>query len=83
MRIPDEVRSKRLLTEANPIKNAVVSSADPSMMLLVKVWDEFIEPSKAPTGTCPICLNNILTNFRQMYDELVGLEVEYRQLNQI
>lgn len=81
-KIPDEVRSKRLLTNADPIQNATVSISDDNMMMLVRIWDEFIEPNKE-TGTCPICLNNILTNFRQMHETLVQLEEDYQKLNLI
>lgn len=80
--IPDEVRSERLLTDANPIHNATVSLADPNMAILVKVWETFIEPEKE-VGTCPICLNNILTNFKQMHETLIELERDYQKLKLI
>jgi hypothetical protein len=80
--IPDDVRSKRLLTESNPIHNATASLSDPNMVILVKVWETFIEPQKE-VGTCPICLNNILTNFRQMHETLIELEQDYQKLKLI
>lgn len=81
-KIPDDIRSLRLLNESDPIHSAKISLEDEHMKLLVKVWDTFIEPHKE-TGTCPICLNNIKTNFIQMYDTLVDLENDYKKLKMI
>jgi len=81
-KIPDDVRSQRLLTKADPIHNATPSMSDPHMALLVKVWETFIEPDKE-IGTCPICLGNIKTNFVQMYDFLVDLEESNQMLDMI
>ncbi|RYZ61591.1 MAG: hypothetical protein EOP09_19765 [Proteobacteria bacterium] len=80
--IPDEVRSKRLLTSESPILNAELSLSNANMALLVDVWKAFVEPNKEIT-TCPICLDNIRTNFRIMLPLLIELEEEYLKLDMI
>lgn len=81
-RIPDKVRSLRLITEADPISNALQSSADYNMMLLAEIWYEFIEPHKEKSY-CPVCLGNILNNFKNMRDVLIELEKEYQTINSL
>lgn len=81
-RIPDEVRSKLLLTDADIIYKAVAHKDDPDMRLLLRIWYEFIEPNKEHTD-CPICIGNILTNYRQMKSSLVELEIEYQKLQSL
>jgi hypothetical protein len=78
-KIPDEVRSLRILTENNPIFNATNSINSHHMILLTDVWYTFIEPNKE-RSTCPICLENILTNFIQMQEILIELEQDYQKL---
>lgn len=79
-KIPDEVRSLLLLSKKEPILHATNTLNDPNMRVLADVWYEYIEPEKE-RGTCPICLENIRTNFRQMHSTLVQLEEEYQKLN--
>jgi hypothetical protein len=81
-KIPDEVRSLRVLTVANPIHNATNSLNDPHMKLLTDVWYTFIEPN-TERSTCPICLDNIRTNFRQMQEVLIELEEDYQKLEML
>ena len=81
--IPDDVRSQRLMVDPCPIFHATVSMSDTHMALLVKIWSTFIEPMKQIDTGCPICLENIRTNFRQMYETLVELEEEYQQLDML
>jgi hypothetical protein len=79
-RIPAEVRSQRLLTEADPIMNANAVSTDPQMILLAEIWYSYIEPY-ADRSYCPVCLNNILRNMRAMRPELQQLESVSQTLN--
>ena len=65
MQIPDSIRSERLLTEADPIKNAKANSMDENMILLSKVWFTYIEPHKEASN-CALCLNNVLSSFRNL-----------------
>lgn len=81
-KIPDEVRSLRILTPENPIFNATNSLINPHMKLLADVWYTFIEPNK-DRSTCPICLENILTNFGQMQETLIELEEDYQKLKML
>lgn len=79
MQIPDRIRSERLLTADDPIANAKANELDPRMMLLSKIWFEYIEPNKTPSN-CPLCLNNILSSFRNLKPALMELEVSYQKL---
>lgn len=81
-KIPDKVRSQRIFTNKNPILHAVPSDLNYEMMLLADIWYEFIEPFKEKSY-CPICMKNILENYKTMYLELCQLEKEYRLLNSI
>jgi hypothetical protein len=81
-KIPDEVRSTLLITENDPILNAFPNSNNGDMKLLADIWYEFILP-ESNGSRCPICLENILTSFRQMKGDLIELEQEYRKLKSI
>jgi hypothetical protein len=83
IKIPDNVRSQRLICGADPIQHALPVQANPAMSLLFGIWHKFIEPNKEPTYNCPVCLNNILQNFREMKPALIELEREYQLLNSI
>lgn len=78
-KIPDNIRSELIITEEDPILNASPNSENKNMKLLSDIWYEFIAPHDTKSE-CPICLNTILTNFRQMKEELIELEKEYRKL---
>lgn len=78
-KIPDKVRSEILLTEKDIIENAVASASNPNMQTLLKIWHKFIEPHKEMVS-CPICLGNILTNFKQLKPYLIELENDYQKL---
>lgn len=73
-KIPDEIRAE-ILSAEDPITVALPNQHNPQMMFLAKVWYEFIETNKE-FSPCTICLNNILTSFRQMKNDLVILENE-------
>lgn len=81
-KIPDNVRSNLLLTEDDPIFHAQPNQHNPEMITLARVWFDFIEPNKEFT-LCSICLNNILTSFRQMKSDLIELENEYQKLKSL
>lgn len=81
-KIPDGVRGQRILTSADPIHNATPAAHDQSMMLLAEIWYTWVDPS-AIKAYCPICLDNLLKNFRAIYDDLIDLEKEYNTLNAI
>lgn len=81
-KIPDNVRSSLLITDTDPIYNASANQNNENMIILARIWYEFIEPDKEFTK-CAICLTNILTNFRQMKSDLVELENEYQQLKNL
>lgn len=81
-KIPNNVRSKFIITLDDPIANAQPHSNNQDMLLLAKIWYEFIAPTEQFT-TCSICLDNILKSFRQMKSELIELENEYQLLEKL
>lgn len=82
-RIPDNVRSQRILCNADPINKAVAVQTNYAMNTLFNVWFTFIEPNGEKKLGCPACLENVLNNFRQMYGALIELEKEYQLLKTI
>jgi uncharacterized protein (UPF0212 family) len=81
--IPDNVRSQRIICDADPITHAVAVQVNYNMNLLFEVWFSFIEPTAVKKFNCPRCLQNILNNFREMKGALVELEREYQLLNSL
>lgn len=79
-RIPDNVRSQRLICEADPIDKAIAVQTNYAMQLLFAVWFEFVEPNGEKNLGCPSCLQNVLNNFVQMKGALIELEKEYQLL---
>lgn len=79
LRIPDRIRSERLLIEADPIANAKNSMTDPNMQLLSKVWFQYIEPHKEASD-CPICLTNIISGFKNLKPHLKEIEKSYQMI---
>jgi hypothetical protein len=79
--IPDSVRTE-LLSASDPIYNAVPVASNPNMKFLLDVWHKYIEPNKE-VSNCPICIGNILTNFKQMRDVLIELENEHQYLKNL
>ncbi len=78
MKIPDRVRSERLMTAADPIANAKASLNDPNMKILSKIWFAYIDPNGSPSD-CPICLHNIIGSFRNLKPALKELEISYQK----
>jgi hypothetical protein len=83
IRIPDNVRSQRIICDNDPITNAVPVQVNYHMNLLFEVWFTFIEPSTLKKYNCPVCLQNILNNFKEMKGALIELERDYQLLNSI
>lgn len=81
-KIPDRIRSERLLVESDPIKNAQANQFDRHMQVLTKIWYAYVEPEKEYTN-CPICLNNILQSFRALKPKLIELERDYQTLKSL
>lgn len=78
--IPNDVRS--FLLENEIIFKAIAVSSNPNMQYLLKVWHDYIEPNKE-VSNCPICIGNILTNFKQMREILIEIENEYQYLKHL
>lgn len=82
-RIPNNVRSAKLFSGSDPIANAIPISVNYNMQILFNIWFTFIEPTGEKKLNCPICLQNVLDNFRQMRGALAELERESKILNEI
>ena len=78
--IPNQVR--KLLLENEIISKAVPVVDNTEMKFLLKVWHDYIEPNKE-ISNCPICIGNILTNFKQMLEVLIELEKEHQYLKNL
>lgn len=72
--IPDQVRRQVLLTDEDIIFSAISVKDNKNMKILLQIWHEFIEPDKE-ISDCPICIGTILSNFRQMKEALISLEM--------
>ena len=81
-RIPHSVRQLIILTPTDPINSAMPNSSNPHMMLLAEMWYTFIEPHKEKSY-CPICLANILQNFKAMKADLLALEKQDQLLSKL
>lgn len=81
-KIPNNVRSNFILTIEDPINNAEPHQHNEHMLNLARVWYNFIETDKEFT-LCSICLDNILTSFKQMKTALIQLENEYQKLKHL
>lgn len=79
-KIPAAVRRERILTTADPIQVAVAVPGNPAMQMLFEIWFTFIEPNGEKKYNCPVCLQNVLNNFREMKGELIQLEKESKML---
>lgn len=82
-KIPDRVRSERLMVEADPIDNAQAVSSNQHMQLLFAIYTDFLFPGKEEDITCWRCLQRILNCFRELKPHLVELEKMNRLLNTI
>ena len=82
-KIPDNVRSQRIICVSDPIANATTSPANYAMNLLFEAWYTFIEPHGEKKINCPWCRENILRNFQSLKPALIELEKEYQLLKEI
>lgn len=83
LRIPDNVRSQRLMVDSDPIGNAVPVQTNYAMNLLFEIWFSFVEPNGVKKLNCPGCLKRVLDNFHKMKGELIAIEKDYQLLNAI
>lgn len=83
-RIPDKIRSERLMTEADPIYHAIAVSSNTHMQLLFAIYTEFIFPNSEDLDMdCSKCLGRIKNSFNEMRPHLIELEKEYNLLKSI
>lgn len=82
-KIPKVVREDKLLSDSEPILNATASVKDKNMLMLAKIWYEFIEPLSEKNYDCPKCLAGILSSWRELRPTLINLSKEEQMLNMI
>jgi hypothetical protein len=82
MRIPDEIRSQRLLVDPSPIDLATNSPLDPHMNVLYVIYEEYMSFNKEDLDIdCGRCRSKILWWFNELKPYLIDLEKEYQLIN--
>jgi len=79
-KIPDRIRSIKLMGDDDPIGSAKAVSGDTNLLLLFAIWNEFIGPLNESDLRCPLCIRRLLTNFKELQPTLVEMEKEYQLL---
>lgn len=78
--IPSEFRRKILL-EWIPVAKATL--ANPEFKMLWDAYFIYVDPHAIPKDDCPICMNNVLKNWKDMQEYLVEAEQDYEALQRI
>lgn len=82
-RIPDKVRSERLMIKEDPIANVQPVSSNKHMQLLFDVYTQFVFPGKEEDRNCWRCMNRIIQCFDLMKPHLVAIEKNYKLLKSL
>lgn len=82
-KIPDKIRSERLMIKADPIENVQAVSGNQYMQLLFGIYTEFVFPNKEEDLYCALCCQRIIHCFQQMKPHLVKLEKQYKLLTKV
>ena len=82
-KIPDKVRSQRLMTSADPIQNVQAVSTNQNMQLLFAIYTQFVFPGKEEDIKCWKCCQRIIHCFHEMKPHLVQIEKQYKLLNSL
>jgi len=82
-KIPDRIRSERLIIESDPIDNAQPVGSNFHMQLLFDIYAEFLFPWQKEDLDlgCSRCLNRIRNCFAEMKPHLIELEKQNKLLN--
>jgi hypothetical protein len=78
--IPHEYR-QRILLEWIPAAKATMSNK--AFEALWNAYFIYIDPNAVKKDNCPICLQNVLDNWKSMQKYLVDAEKEYNTLEKI
>lgn len=78
--IPHENRVQ-ILVEWLPVAKA--SMGDDAFKMLYEAFYVYIDPNGIRKDNCPICLQNVLENWKKLSPYLVDAEKEYNALEQI
>jgi len=78
--IPHEVRNKILFTWLPRTKP---SMADPNYEMLFETYFVYIEPDGIKKTNCPVCLGNILENWKHLEPYIAAAEKEYNEFEML
>lgn len=78
--IPHEYRQKILLKWLPVARPAMTN---PAFKMLWEAYFIYIDPSGIKKDNCPICLDNVLKNWKSMQKHLVEAEQNFNALQQI
>jgi hypothetical protein len=78
--IPHEYR-KKILVDWLPVAKA--SMGDKAFKMLWEAYFIYIDPNAVRKDNCPICLENVLKNWKSLSPYLVEAEKEFNALEQI
>lgn len=78
--VPHEYRQK-IITQWLPVATATMGND--AYKMLWEAYFIYIDPDGIKKDNCPICLQNILDNWKKLSPYLVEVEKEYNSLQQI
>lgn len=78
--IPHEYRHKILLEWLPAARPAMTN---PAFKMLWEAYFLYVDPNGVKKNNCPICLDNVLKNWKSMQKYLVEAEQEYNALIKI
>lgn len=76
--IPHSYRDKILFQW---LPNATPHKSDASMMNLLNAYYIFVDPAGRRNDDCPTCINNVLTNWKQLAGAMAEAEKEYNTIH--
>lgn len=79
-KIPHEFR-RSILLEWIPTAKPTLANA--SFKILWEAYFIYVDPNGVKKENCPICLNNVLENWKNMQKYLIEIEQEYSALDQL
>jgi hypothetical protein len=78
--IPHELRQQILLEW---IPAAKPTLANPEFKMLWNAYFIYVDPNGVKKDNCPICLENVMKNWKQLQKHLVEAEQQYNALEKI
>lgn len=82
-KIPDRIRSERLMIPADPIASVQAVSTNKHMLLLFDIYTQFVFPGKDEDRNCWKCMQRIIHCFQEMKPFLMELEKQHNLLKSL